>query len=143
MSFFRIQFRPDRAKKKPDTVCTVLQRTTKRKVHILLFVFLDIQTHELYICEPDSPTCPSLFGQVCCRMAAKPYCCEEEVLSGEIGLQKHGGGGKIHKMWSRLMDWKLSLWNDVSHKEAARRPAIDIPVNRDTCILEKGIRDRP
>ena len=41
-------------------------------------------------------------------------------------------------MFCRLMDWKLSLWNDISHKEAARRPVIDIPVNRDTSILEKG-----
>ena len=46
--------------------------------------------------------------------------------------------GKVQKMFSRLMDWKLSLWNDISHKEAARRPVIDIPVNRDTSILEKG-----
>jgi len=101
----------------------------------------EIQTHELYVYDPSSPTCPSLFGQICCRMAAKPYCCEEEVLSGQIGLVKSPqSSGKVqpHLMWSRLMDWKLSLWNDLSHKESARKPAVDIPVNRDTHILEKG-----
>ena len=99
-------------------------------------IFSDVNTFELYISEPNSIVCPSLFGQICCRMAAKPYCTEEEVLSGEIGVKKQG---KQVKMWSRLMDWKLSLWNDLSHKESARRPIIDIPVNRDTYILEKGI----
>jgi len=97
----------------------------------------EVQTHDLYICEPNSTTCPSLFGQVCCRLAAMPYCCEEDVLSGALSLRRPSTG-KVQKMFSRLMDWKLSLWNDVSHEEAARRPVIDIPVNRDTSILEKG-----
>jgi len=100
----------------------------------------DVQTHDLYVCEPNSSTCPSLFGQVCCRMAAMPYCCEEEVLCGTVGVKRPNvtSSGKVQKMFCRLMDWKLSLWNDISHEEAARRPVIDIPVNRDTSILEKG-----
>ena len=69
-----------------------------------------------------------------------PYCCEEEVLCGTLGIKRPAGdNAKVQKMFFRLMDWKLSLWNDVSHKEAARRPVVDIPVNRDTSILEKGL----
>ena len=96
----------------------------------------EIQTHEIYVDDSDSLTCPSFFGQLCCRLAALPYCCEDDVICGTVGIEKYNG--KVQTMWARLLDWKLSLWNDKSYKEAARKPNIEIPVNRDTCILEQG-----
>ena len=97
----------------------------------------EIQTHEMYIDDSASPTCPSFFGQLCCRVAALPYCCEDEVISGAIGIRNYKG--KVQNKWCRLLDWKLSFWNDKSQKEAARRPNNEIPINRNTCILEEGL----
>ena len=96
----------------------------------------DIQTHEMYIDDSNSPTCPSFFGQLCCRVAALPYCCEDEVISGIIGIKNYNG--KVRNRWCQLLDWKLSLWNDKSQKDSARKALIEIPVNRNTCILEEG-----
>lgn len=96
----------------------------------------DIQTHEMYIHDSGSPTCPSFFGHLCCRVAALPYCCEDEVISGLVGIQNYKG--KIQQKWCQLLDWKLCIWNAKSQKEAARRPNIEIPVTRNTCILEEG-----
>ena len=36
------------------------------------------------------------------------------------------------------MEWKLSIWLSKEQKESARRPVLVIPINRDSCILEKN-----
>ena len=97
----------------------------------------EIHTQEMYIDDTSSPTCPSFFGQLCCRVAALPYCCEDEVISGIVGIRNNKG--RIQNRWCRLLDWKLCLWNDKCQQDAARRPIIEIPVNRNTCILEEGL----
>ena len=55
-------------------------------------------------------------------------------------------GSKVSKseaMWARLIDWKLSLWSDELQVEEGGLPLVEIPVNRDTCILEDGDEGRP
>lgn len=42
-------------------------------------------------------------------------------------------------MWGRLMDWNLSLWSEEQEFIEGALPLVQIPVNRDTCILEEGI----
>ncbi len=41
-------------------------------------------------------------------------------------------------MWGRLMDWNLSLWSEEQEFTEGAMPLVQIPVNRDTCILEEG-----
>ena len=79
-----------------------------------------------------------LFGQFCCRLAALPYCCDEEVLSGPLSLK--GKDGKVaHSLWGSLSDWKLSLW--THHKlQNSGVPFLVIPINRDTRIGDSGDR---
>jgi hypothetical protein len=43
-------------------------------------------------------------------------------------------------MWGRLVDWKLSLWCDEQEYEEGTSPIIEIPINRETCILEEGTK---
>ena len=104
---------------------------------IVCFLFPDTQSHELYIVEPQSEHCLPLFGQFCCRIAAAPYCCEEEVLSGALTL-RNAKGKKDQKLWGSLMDWNLKLWMDKSGKDSARLPYLEIPINRGTAIQDIG-----
>ena len=93
-----------------------------------------METHELYIEDTGSENSPPMFGGLCCRMAAMPYCCEEPVMSGQV---KISGKQVIFKeMYASLMDWQLSIWNNKEQKESARRPVYVIPISRDTCVLE-------
>jgi len=73
-----------------------------------------------------------LFGQFCCRLAALPYCCEEEVLSGLLFLNEESGKG-AQSLWGSLSDWKLNLWTDRKLQDSAS-PYLVIPINRDTRI---------
>ena len=77
-----------------------------------------------------------LFGQICCRLAALPYCCEEEVLSGPLSL-KGKNGKSAHSLWGSLFDWKLSLWTEKKLQDSGS-PFLVIPINRDTRIEDAG-----
>lgn len=77
-----------------------------------------------------------LFGQFCCRLAALPYCCEEEVLSGPLCL-KGKSGKAAHSLWGSLFDWKLSLWTDKNFLDSGSSFLV-IPINRDTRIEDSG-----
>lgn len=103
-----------------------------------------IKSHELYVEESHRDLGEEetqnrhqlpLFGQICARLAALPYCCEEEVLSGILTMRRNG---KLREMWSSLIDWKLCLWKDKSNKDAARMPDLEIPVTRNTQIQDSG-----
>ena len=112
-------------------------------------LFSDVQTHELYVEDPNSENCPPLFGAICCRLAALPYCCEDPVMTGTLFIQRlsskdskesantvvdfHNG----KQVFASLMDWKLSIWNTKEQKESARKPVINIAITRDTCVLEE------
>ena len=101
----------------------------------LYIYFPDIQSHELYLEDPQNDNNLPLFSQFCCRLAAMPYCCEEEVLAGNVKLRKEL---KMQSFWAVLMGWKMSLWTDKSLKDAARSAYAEIQVNRDTRIEDKG-----
>ena len=109
----------------------------------------EVETHELYVEDRQSPNCPPMFGALCCRLAALPYCCEDPVLQGTLSLMYDSKASKISAntvvdfsnpklVFASLMDWKLSIWLSKDQKEAARRPVVVIPINRDCCILEKN-----
>ena len=106
--------------------------------------FSDVETHELYIEDPSVENCPPMFGAICCRLAALPYCCEDPILNGTIQAQMSKGPPTIHdfsqpkQFFASLMDWKLSLWTCKEQKESARKALVSIPVTRDTCILEEN-----
>ena len=86
---------------------------------------------------------------ICCRLAALPYCCEDPVLQGKIQLKYDTLASKASAntvvdfttaklVFGSLMDWKLSFWLSKEQKDSARRPVLVIPINRDSCILEKN-----
>ena len=90
-----------------------------------------------------------MFGAICCRLAALPYCCEDPVLQGKIQLKYDTLASKASAntvvdfttaklVFGSLMDWKLSFWLSKEQKDSARRPVLVIPINRDSCILEKN-----
>jgi hypothetical protein len=104
----------------------------------------DTRTHELYVEEDPSGDDDGtktagfalpLFGQFCCRLAALPYCCEEEVLSGHLSLKRNAG--QTTELWAALSDWKLSLWTERERQEEANAFLV-IPINRDTRIEDEG-----
>lgn len=112
-------------------------------------MLIDVETHELYVVDSSSDNCPPLFGGICCRLAAMPYCCEEAVVSGQISLLQSEQNSKESantildfskpkSVFASLVDWKLSIWSSKSQKDSARRSILQIPIYRDTCILEKG-----
>ena len=41
-------------------------------------------------------------------------------------------------MHAALLDWKLALWNDQAHRDSARAPALEIPINRETRIEDQS-----
>ena len=88
--------------------------------------------------EPQSEHCLPLFGQFCCRVAAGPYCCEEEVLSGALTMKNAKKNGSQTTLWGALTDWNLKLWTDKSMKDAAKLPYLEIPINRGTAIQDVG-----
>ena len=112
----------------------------------------EVRSHEVYVedFDDDVESLP-LFGQVCCRLATLPYCCEEEVLSGSLAMargvdsSKKPAGSKVRnskterRMWASLMDWKLSLWDEKKDKESGKAPELEIPVTRETQIKDQGI----
>ena len=109
----------------------------------------EVETHELYVEDRQSLNCPPMFGALCCRLAALPYCCEDPVLQGTLSLMYDSKASKVSAntvvdfsnpklVFASLMDWKLSIWLSKDQKEAARRPVVVIPINRDCCILEKN-----
>lgn len=103
----------------------------------LVCLFSAASSHDLYVVvEPTSDQCLPLFGQFCCHLAALPYCCEEEVLAGELTLDVTG---KQQSVWASLFDWKLRLWTDRSQKEAARHPFDSTAITRDTRIEDQGV----
>ena len=86
-----------------------------------------------------------MFGAICCRLAALPYCCEDPVMNGNIVVQSiKGNGNSVHdcrqprEVFASLLDWKLSLWGSESLKDSARKAYLSIPISRDTCILEEN-----
>ena len=76
-----------------------------------------------------------MFGGLCCRIAAMPYCCEDPIVDGMVKIFSEPSASK-KLVFASLMNWRLSLWSSRDQKEAARRPFLQIPINRDTCVLE-------
>ena len=89
----------------------------------------DIETHELYIEDPTDENSPPMFGGLCCRIAAMPYCCEEPIWEGLVSMSS-----KSSPKFASLMDWKLSLWNSPEQKVAARRPVLVIGTGYWSCL---------
>ncbi|CAB4066883.1 unnamed protein product [Lepeophtheirus salmonis] len=112
----------------------------------------EICTYELYVEDLNRTTSTEslnnisssralpLFGSMCCHLAARPYCCEEEVYSGEMTLmhqKRASSSSTAKKVWGSLMNWKLSLWNDKNSKGLGKQSLVDIPVSKDTTITDK------
>lgn len=105
----------------------------------------EVETHELYVEDASNENCPPMFGAICCRLAALPYCCEDPVIEGEIQAQRISAKNMIQDFQSQskmvyasLMDWKLAFWSSKEQKESARKAMISLPISRDTCILEQS-----
>eukprot|EP00092_Neocalanus_flemingeri_P084481 GFUD01106138.1.p1 GENE.GFUD01106138.1~~GFUD01106138.1.p1 ORF type:complete len:462 (+),score=154.09 GFUD01106138.1:110-1495(+) len=100
----------------------------------------DVRSHELYMeeTENDHPRLPPLFGQFCARLAVMPYCREEAVLVGGLGVKGEGITTWQEDCWVRLMDWKLSLWSGVEQYEQARSPTRCVKVDQETTIKDGG-----
>lgn len=98
----------------------------------------DVRSHELYMeeGENDHPRMPPLFGQFCARLAVMPYCREEPVLVGGLGVRGEGMEDWQEDCWVRLMDWKLSLWSGVEQYEQARSPSKTVRVEQETIIKD-------
>ena len=84
-----------------------------------------------------------MFGAVCCRLAALPYCCEDPVMNGTLQIQRLKGPSSMiqdfsyqRQVFATLLDWKLSIWSCKDQKDSARKPMVSVPITRDTCILE-------
>ena len=91
----------------------------------------EVQTAELT--KLDSPL--QFFDQFCFRLAALPYCCEEEVVSGALELLAMQTRTRL---WASLSNWRLSLWTDKSLKDAGRRAYLIIDVTRESAISDRG-----
>ncbi len=76
-----------------------------------------------------------LFSDFCCRLAAQPYCIDEEALCGRLVLKRKA---KAESFWATVVGWKLRLWTDKDQKDANESPLLEIPVTRDTAIRDKG-----
>jgi len=101
----------------------------------------DVGSHELYLEEENSTggpagRLPPLFGQFCARLAVQPYCREEAVLVGGLGVRAEGGNRWQHDCWVRLMDWKLSLWSGVDQYEQARSASRTVRVDQESIIKD-------
>jgi len=98
----------------------------------------EVRSHELYMeeGENDHPRMPPLFGQFCARLAVMPYCREEPVLVGGLGVRPEGSSGWQEDCWVRLMDWKLDLWSGVENYEQARSPTKSVRVDQETIIKD-------
>ena len=94
----------------------------------------EIQTEELYP-ESEASALP-LFGQFCFRLAALPYCCEEEVIAGPLKLTLAKNNSV--ELWASLTNWRLSLWTDKSLKENLKPAYLVVDVNRDSVIRDDG-----
>jgi len=96
----------------------------------------EVATHELEMEEGEnsSERLPPLFGHFCCRLAVQPYCREEAVLAGSLGVRRGEEGRWQEDCWVRLMDWKLSLWSSVEMFEEARSPGRVVRVDQDTKV---------
>ena len=96
-----------------------------------------VKSHELYQEEENNhPRLPPLFGQFCARLAVMPYCREEPVLVGALGVRAGEGYRWQEDCWVRLMDWKLSLWSGVDQYEAARSPSRQLRIDQETIIKD-------
>jgi len=101
-----------------------------------------VKSHELYQEEENNhPRLPPLFGQFCARLAVKPYCREEPVLVGALGVRAGEGFRWQEDCWVRLMDWKLSLWSGVDQYEAARSPSRTVRIDQETIIKDGENKD--
>jgi len=98
----------------------------------------EVKSHELYMeeAENDHPRLPPLFGQFCARLAVMPYCREEPVLVGGLGVKSDSMQDWQDDCWVRLMDWKLSLWSGVDQYEQARSPSRTVKVEQETIIKD-------
>jgi len=98
----------------------------------------EVKSHELYMeeSENDHPRLPPLFGQFCARLAVMPYCREEPVLVGGLGVKSDSMQDWQDDCWVRLMDWKLSLWSGVDQYEQARSPSRTVKVEQETIIKD-------
>ena len=109
-----------------------------------MFNISDVESHELYIEDPSSDNCLPMFGAICCRLAALPYCSEDPVMTGLLFIQKIRGSQTVQdfreekRCFGSLMDWKLSLWHSKEQKDSARKAMISIPISRDSCVLEEN-----
>ncbi|XP_034233900.1 rhotekin-like isoform X1 [Thrips palmi] len=92
-----------------------------------------VHTHDLQLenVEPRSHQLP-LFGHFCCRLAAQPDCVSREAYSGNALLLE--SSGVWTQMHGALQAFRLDLWRSLNDKEAAKKPAKTVTVDRDTLI---------
>jgi len=99
------------------------------------------------IFKPLSPHHIPLFGHFSFKLAAAPYCRDEEVIGGAMTLNLRSASKRrkvegdvklVQRVWASLKDWQLQLWTDKEAKDRGDRPFDRAPVDRDTRIEERG-----
>ncbi|XP_048859403.1 rhotekin isoform X3 [Brienomyrus brachyistius] len=94
------------------------------------------RTHDLSISGNEECTYwLPLYGSMCCRLAAQPYCMTEQMMSGYLKVKPLGGD---HQSWTKvysvLKGTNLFCYHKEEDMQANVEPAFTIAINKETKI---------
>ncbi|XP_022532314.1 rhotekin 2b isoform X1 [Astyanax mexicanus] len=113
------------------------------KYHLLAHTCLTLshiqnsfRTHDLTISgTEDSSFWLPLYGSVCCRLVAQPNCMTQQVMSGNLKVQRPEDGPEVwSEVYGVLKGTELICYHRQEDAETSEEPAFSIPINKETRI---------
>ncbi|KAL4623247.1 rhotekin isoform X7, partial [Arapaima gigas] len=109
----------------------LLAHTSLRLAHVQD----SFRTHDLSISGNEECTYwLPLYGSVCCRLAAQPYCMTEQMMSSCLKVKLGGDHQSWTKIYGVLKGTNLFCYHQKEDVEAKVEPAFTIAVNKETRI---------
>ncbi|KAM9134607.1 rhotekin-2 isoform 2-T2 [Pangshura tecta] len=105
----------------------------------------NFRTHNLTVTgNEESSFWLPLYGSMCCRLVAQPFCMAKDVMSGFLNQQMVGSLTNWRRLYCVLRGGKLFCYYTPEEIEAKVEPALTVSINKETRIraVDRGTEKR-
>ncbi|XP_052443391.1 rhotekin 2b isoform X1 [Carassius gibelio] len=93
------------------------------------------RTHDLTISDTEgSSFWLPLYGNMCCRLAAQPFCMTQVVMCGKLRIRSESNPVDWRDVYGVLSGSLLKCYQQQDDTDSLETPLFTIPINKDTCV---------
>ena len=87
-------------------------------------------------------TVPTLFGQICCRLAARPYSATQCTRQGTLSISWPESEIVVPNCYAELVDWTLKVWTSQGEYRSSALPWKSVRLDNKSTVREDETKFR-